>query len=286
MVVDVSKGAFQSGYSARDVAKLMGLSVGQVRGYVRAGFLTPRQGQRGEHRFSLQDIILLRTAKELEDRLPLRKIRRVLRKLREQLPSGRSLTGVRITAEGDSVLARDGASIWEPESGQAVLNFEVAELASKVAPLARRAAVQAAQATRSPSADEWYEVGCELEPCSPDQARTAYLRAIEIEPGHSAARVNLGRLFHEEGHIRDAEEQYRVALEADPSDVTAAYNLGVVLEDLGQSEPAVRAYEQAISSDARCADAHYNLSRLYEQLGDRVSAFRHLKAYKRLTDGG
>ena len=35
-----------SGYGAREVAKMLGLSVGQVRAYVRAGFLDPTRGPR------------------------------------------------------------------------------------------------------------------------------------------------------------------------------------------------------------------------------------------------
>ncbi|MGH7806347.1 MAG: MerR family transcriptional regulator, partial [Candidatus Binatia bacterium] len=54
-----------SGYTARDVAKLLALSIGQVRSFVRAGFLVPERGPRGEFRFTFQDLVLLRTAKEL-----------------------------------------------------------------------------------------------------------------------------------------------------------------------------------------------------------------------------
>ena len=52
-----------SGYGASEVAKMLGLSVGQVRSWVRAGFLTPERGPRGELRFSFHDLVLLRTAK-------------------------------------------------------------------------------------------------------------------------------------------------------------------------------------------------------------------------------
>src|ERR1700737_315499 len=41
-----------SGYGAREVARMLGLSVGQVRAWVRAGFLEPERGARGALRFS------------------------------------------------------------------------------------------------------------------------------------------------------------------------------------------------------------------------------------------
>src|SRR5437016_4202314 len=53
------------GYTSRDVAKLLGLTVAQVRGFARDGFLTPGRGPRGELQFSFQDLVILRTAKGL-----------------------------------------------------------------------------------------------------------------------------------------------------------------------------------------------------------------------------
>ena len=73
-----------SGYGAREVAKMLGLSVSQVRAYVRAGFLEPTRGPRGELQFSFQDLVLLRTAKGLVSaRIAPRRVRSALRKLKE-----------------------------------------------------------------------------------------------------------------------------------------------------------------------------------------------------------
>src|SRR5437899_3444176 len=105
------------GYGAREVAKMLGLSLGQVRAYVRAGFLDPERGPRGELRFTFQDLILLRTAKELTAaKIAPRRVRRALKRLREQLPSGQPLTGVNIAAEGNRIVVHDGRAKWNPES--------------------------------------------------------------------------------------------------------------------------------------------------------------------------
>jgi tetratricopeptide (TPR) repeat protein len=265
---------------------MLGLSVGQVRSYVRAGFLSPERGRRGEYRFAFQDVVLLRTAAELVGaRIKPRQVRRALQGLRGQLPRGRSLTGVRIAAEGNRVVVTDGNTRWLPESGQGLFNFEVAELVEKAAPLARQAVASARRADPEPDADEWYELGCELEVSSPEEARDAYRRAIELAPRHAEAHLNLGRLLHEAGHPTAAEAHYRLALDANPRDGTAAFNLGVALEDLGRSADAVAAYERALVSDPDCADAHYNLGCLLEKLGRRTAALRHLKSYRRLSKG-
>src|SRR2546422_7232911 len=80
-----------TGYTTVDVARLLGLSPGQIRSYTRAGFLSPARAARGELRFSFQDLVLLRAAKGLmAARIPAAKIRGSLRRLKQQLPRGRS----------------------------------------------------------------------------------------------------------------------------------------------------------------------------------------------------
>ena len=206
----------------------------------------------------------------------------MLERLRGQLPQGRSLTAVRITAEGDQVVVRDGETVWNPESGQALFDFPVSELARKSAPFLMQAASDARRRADELSADDWYELGCELEMTALDEAKDAYERAIAADPDHADARVNLGRLLHEEGAPAAAEKHYRAALESDPEHDTAAFNLGVALEDLGRIDAAIRAYKSALALDPDNADAHYNLAGIYERRGDKQSALRHLKSYRAL----
>src|SRR5919202_65904 len=72
---ELDRPASPSGYSTKDVAALLGLSASQVLSYVRAGFLAPVQGPRGEYYYSFQDLILLRTAKGLlASRVPRRRV--------------------------------------------------------------------------------------------------------------------------------------------------------------------------------------------------------------------
>ncbi len=235
-----------SGYGAREVAKMLGLSEGQVRSWVRAGFLDPSRGPRGELRFSFQDLVLLRTAQGLVSaRIPPRRVRSALRKLKGQLPGGRPLRAVHIRAEGDKIVVGDGDAQWSPESGQVLFDFGARELARKVAPLHLR--------SREPSATaaDWYERACDLEESAPGAAQEAYRRALALDPDLADAHVNLGRLVHEAGHPRPDE--------------------------------AILAYRTALAADAGCADAHYNLASLYEQRGDGAAALRHLRTYRKLV---
>jgi tetratricopeptide (TPR) repeat protein len=302
-----------AGYSSREVAGLLGLSVGQVRGFVHTGVLSPARGAAGELRFSFQDVVLLRAAKGLRSaRIASARIKRALDRLRAQLPPGRPLTGVAIAADGNRIVVRDGGARWNPESGQALFDFtarapgsrrdaapdgaeegSVAELMAKVAPLRDTAALEA-------EAVAAYERGCALEERDPPAALAAYLRAVELDVNHASAHINLGRLLHEAGRLRDALAHYRLALAARPrgraapdgaeegsaraGDAVATFNLGVALEDLGRTGDAIDAYCATLRADARHADAHFNLARLYERLGRRKSAARHLAAYRQLTE--
>ena len=276
-----------SGYATRDVAALLGLSVAQVRSLIRDGLLSPAQGPRGEYRFSFQDLILLRTAKGLiEADVPRRRIRMALQKLQQQLPEGRPLTGVRITAQGHHVVVRDGREAWNPESGQILLDFQVADLQRQASSLVRREEGKQSQAKEPSTAEAWFAHGCDMEAEDPDEAMAAYRKALELDPGLPDAHLNLGRLLHEMGQVAEAESCYRQTLAARPGDPTATYNLGVALQDLGRLAEAAEVYEAALAGDESFADAHYNLAVVYEGLGQRQAAFRHFKAYRSLTSGG
>ena len=134
------------------------------------------------------------------------------------------------------------------------------------------------------SGEDWFRLGLDLESGAPEQAREAYRRSLELDPGHVDARINLGRLLHEAGEWEAAEKHYRMALADRSDDSTALFNLAVVLEDLGRRKEAIHAYRQTISEDPDYADAYYNVARLLEQSGEHQAALRYLKTYRKLTD--
>ncbi len=273
------------GYRTRDVARMLGLPESRVRSFARAGFVRSRRGRRGELRFSFEDLVLLRAASGLlRARVPPRRVRAALASLRRQLPGGHGLAGVSIAADGDRVVVREGGALWRPESGQTVFDFEVSDLAEKVAPLLRRPAEN-----RALGAADWYEWGCDLEDGAPEQARDAYRQALALDPAHPDANLNMGRLLHEAGDTAGAEAHYRRALRARPGDAVALFDLGVALEDRGRLAEALASYRRALESEPGLADAHHNAARLCERLGRRAEAVRHLAALRRLrkaTDPG
>jgi tetratricopeptide (TPR) repeat protein len=303
-------------FSLREAARILEVPEARLRALARAGLLTPQRGPIGPLSFGFQDLLLLRTTKGLlESGVPMRQIRRIWVSLREQLSAELPLTSISIHTDGEEVVASDGDSRWRPDSGQMLLNFEASEIAERAGEAAdssrlRLVARPDAEPMAEPdsggeglalefgvedlalrghgdetaiTAEDWYQIGCELEADSPERAGEAYQRALDLNPDLPEAHVNLGRQLHLAGERGRAEPHYREAVRLDPGDPTPHFNLGVLLEELGRRDEAVHAYRQAVLRDPDFADAHCNLGLLLGSLGRRQEAVRHLMAARGLS---
>lgn len=274
------------GFTTREVAEVLGLPASRILYWTRSGLLSPERGPGGAYFFSFQDIVLLRAAKDLLDAdVSTRRVREALQSLRDQLPVGRPLSAVRISAVGDRILVRDEDTVWEPDSGQLAMDFSVGEMAERAEPHVRRALAEQ-RGDDGMSADDWYDTALDLEAVATESAMAAYREALARDPDHVDAHVNLGRLLHEQGGLAEAERHYERAAVADPACARARFNLGVVLEDRGRESEAMAAYRDALEIDDGLAAAHFNLSRLHEVRGEKAEALHHLAAYKRLLERG
>ncbi|MDH4043990.1 MAG: tetratricopeptide repeat protein [Gemmatimonadota bacterium] len=271
------------GFGTAEVARLLGMTPRQVRRLARAGFLRPARGPRQAYRFSFQDVVLLRAAKALAAAaVPAKRIHRALRTLVRQLPHDRPLSELRITAEGDHIVVRDGRATWVPESAQLTLDFLVADLATDVASLTHQHARRRGR-DEPEDAEGWFALAVELETVAPAESEECYRRALQLNPDLPEALINLGRLLQAQSRLHEAEDFYRRARTVQPDLAVAAFNLGTALDEQGRTQEAIDAYLAAVDVDPGFADAHYNLSGLYEQAGNAVAAFRHLRQYRELT---
>ncbi len=269
-----------SGYTTREVSDLIGLEPHQVRHYVRRELLQPARGERGEYRFTFQDVVLLRSAKGLIDsKVSVRKAYRTLLKLRAELDQIKSLAALRIFADGNNVVVREDNQVWDVETGQGHLDFAVQELADNVASLANGHLIEAREGNAL-SSDEWYNLGLDLEEVDPNRAPEAYNRAIELNPANADAHVNLGRLLQLRGDLKRAKRHYEQALGSVRDHQLALYNLGTIYDELDEVAKAAEFYRRAPA----IPDAHFNLSRICEIQGDEVAAVRHMREYRSLLD--
>jgi tetratricopeptide (TPR) repeat protein len=269
-------------YSVRDVQRVLRLSPAITRGLIRAGFVKPARGPRRAYRLSFQDLIVLRTARALIDaRVPAKRIRRSLERLRRELPASVPLSGLAISAVGDRVVVRDGESRWQADSGQYLLGLDVT-LEDGVLQVVEHKPAEPAAAQVPQAARDWFTEGLTLENTDPSGAVAAYRQAADENPHNAAAWINLGRLLHVLGRTAEAEAIYRSALGHVGPDPLLLYNQAVLLEDVGKTDAALDAYRAALAGDRNLADCHYNLARLYESLGKQQHAIRHLGEYRRL----
>ena len=258
---------------------MLGLSRTIVAGLIAAGFVAPTRGPRNEWRFTFQDLMLLRTAHALRAaQIPPRRILRSLARLKATLPQELPLTGLRITAIGADVAVRSPQGQWQTDSGQLLMDFDVAPLAGSVAFLAREGASAA-----GPGAPAWFERGLALEATDPAAAEAAYCKALALAPDFEAAYLNLGAMFSDAGRFDELAALCVDAIRHCPASPLIHFNRGVALDHLERLPEAAASYEQCLVLDPTLADAHYNLGRLREQLGDKRGALRHFSAYRRLT---
>ena len=268
------------GYTTQEVSELIGLKPDRIRHYVRRKLLAPPRGDHGEYRFTFQDVVLLRSAKGLLDaNVSARRANKVLLKLKTELKQFKSLTAVRIFADGNNVVVRKDSQVWDIESGQGHLDFAVHPLADTVANIANRNLI-VAQESDGLDSDDWYNLGLDLEEVDSGRAPEAYTRAIELNPANADAHVNLGRLLQLEGNLKRAKRHYELALEAVSDPQRAYYNVGTVYDELNDVEKAAEYYLLA----PEVPDAHYNLSRIYESQGDELATLRHMRQYRQLLE--
>ena len=266
-------------YSAADLRRILRLDGSQLRACLRAALL-PAPRHESACTYSFQNLVVLRTAKGLNEAgVSVTKIRKILECLERQLGEETSISSLKIYASGKRVVVWDGASRWQPDSGQFLLNFETAQILPP-RPLAPRH--DSAKSDRE-AAQRWFQRALSLEEDSPEEARRAYEEAIRLQPGLTDAHINLGLLHHDLGNLAKAEGCYRRALEYDPKLALAHFNLGVVLEDQQKKSAAVSAYQEALKYEPDFLEAHCNLAQLYEKLGRKRDAFRHYAAANRLS---
>jgi tetratricopeptide (TPR) repeat protein len=261
-------------YSLADLKRLFGLPPALIRKLSEAGFIT-QPAARGKSPYSFQDLLVLRVAGALKAaKITTPKIVEALQQIRAALPEGR-FPAIALAASGKDLAVREGSREWEA-SGQYALPLVTNPVTGQITELRRSPEVSAASL-----AYDHFQRGHMLEDSDVNAARAAYLAALSIQEDHLEARINLGRLLHLDGQLKEAERLYR---DAKTTSALLSFNLAILLEDLQREEEAVAVYRDALAQDPLLHDAHFNLSRLHEKAQRPREALRHLLAYRRHID--
>jgi DNA-binding transcriptional MerR regulator len=273
-------------FTRREVTKLLGVSETRLRSLDRTKVVSP-SGRRGRQRaYTFQDLIALRATRELlSHRIRLRDVALAIGALRQTLPRvTRPLQELRIVGDGRRVTVRSDAGVFEPLTGQMVLNFEVQSLRDDVVRMLRPERT----AGSSKTAYDLYIEATSLDEnaATYERAEELYSRAIRLDPTLAIAYTNLGNIRFRQGDEPGAEGLYRRAIEIDPDQPEAHYNLGYVMLERGEAQQATAFFERALRGDPRFADAHFNLAMAWEQVGERARARPHWKRYLELEPVG
>lgn len=308
-------------YSIKDAARIFDLQPSRLRYWAQTGFVGPSVRRGGRVYYTFQDLISLRTAKDLLDAgMSMQKVRKNLESLRALLPDvAHPASKMRICSDGETVVAVDRGVAFEPSTGQTVMSFEIDTLSSAVAdvlamptlptPVGRSASRSMPEMTdtaghepaatapsviedgpteayQPSSAYRSFVQACEAEDQGDNlEAETLYHQAVVRQPSLAAAHTNLGNLLYRRGDVAGARAAYERALEYEPTQPEARFNLGNLLEDIGETERAIAELRRVCWTTPDFADAHYNLALLLARIGGKAQACKHLQRYLELDSG-
>jgi len=122
----------------------------------------------------------------------------------------------------------------------------------------------------------------------PQEAETAFLRELEIDPFNVLARYKLGVLAIEKGDGAKGKELIEAALKAKPGLLHSDYNLGRAEMLLGNDAAAAQLLERATSAPGSDPEviqqAWYQLGIVYRHLHRMVDAQKAMATFQKLKD--
>lgn len=266
-------------YSRSDVRRQFGVTERQLRGWERQNFISAADSYSFSELVAIQTLIKLR-----QKHIAPRQIGAALDSLRRKLGWVKQpLSELRIVSNGKKITVQLGGQKMEAVSGQILLDFDAAEVASiKNFPEKKRGA------NRLRESEAWFQKGLELEETGAPVAEAveAYEKVLELNPSAAGALVNLGTIYYRQRKFAEAEEYYRQAIEVDATYPLAQFNIGNLYDEQGRTAEALDHYKRALALNPQYADAHFNLALLCERTSDTLKAVHHWKAYLKLDSSG
>lgn len=135
-------------------------------------------------------------------------------------------------------------------------------------------------AEETPTAEGWYSLG--LAHAAVDQhqkAFEAHRRALELDPTHGQALLNMGFYLSRFGHVDEAVHCFKLAISNRPTDPVAYHNAGNALKDFGMLASAMRYYQHALKLMPRMHQAMSNICYLHQFIpGINLARLRDIHA--------
>ena len=109
------------------------------------------------------------------------------------------------------------------------------------------------------------------------EAASAYEKAIELDPGNWAYRLNFGLTHKKANRSEEALEAFRKAVELNPESYSANKETGETLARAGRFAEAKPFYEKAVGLSPDDPDAHFNLGVCLINTGESEAALEHFQ---------
>lgn len=267
-------------YSRADLLRILHLTARQLANWERAGLIAAAAS------YTFADLLKIKKVRDLcAMKVRPAVIRQSLEAMQKQAAGmGNPLleAGASCTAKHRVAFRHEGR-LLEPIAGQFLMDFSTREHVVTTTPIPEDEPTSCEEGAAS-----WFARGVALEedPATQTQALAAYQKALEFQPAHAAAHINLGTLYYNRQDFALAEKHYRAALQADSRYALAYFDLGNVLDETGRVQEGIKTYKMAVQLAPTYADAHYNLALAYEKVREPRKALKHWQAYIKLDTTG
>ncbi len=116
--------------------------------------------------------------------------------------------------------------------------------------------------------DEWGRV---------EEAKLAYLKAIELREDYAEAHYNLANILKFQGFLEEAITHYHKSLQIKPSSVEIRTNFGAALKEKGRVDEAIKQWKKVLEQEETNPYAHFNLGLSLAEQKRHEEAKEHLQ---------
>jgi tetratricopeptide (TPR) repeat protein len=123
----------------------------------------------------------------------------------------------------------------------------------------------------------WFNLGGAYLDTNPDKARSAFLKALELQPYWPEALYDLGLIEQNKKKLPEALSLYQQALSQDPTYWPACNNIGNTLFAMGERTRSVEYFERTLTLNPDYWPAQYNIAVVHFMNGRFTEAVTRLK---------
>ena len=103
-------------------------------------------------------------------------------------------------------------------------------------------------------------------------------KAIAMDERHPYPWNVLGRIYSDQGEIKNAYASFQKTVELEPNFLPGYINMGASAYMLGDDDSAVKFFKKAIQIDSQASNAHFGLGLVYSKIGQYELAAKEFEA--------